>query len=325
MENAFDKPLVTISMVTYNQENYIRESIRSVLSQTYEPLEIVISDDHSTDRTWEIILEEIDHYRRTNGVHKKFVLNRNETNLGIARNCNIAASLHHGLLYVANDGDDISFPNRVERIVEEWNKTGRCASVVTHDGIKIDRHGREIGTVGQRGIQCPLGAVMTFSSSVINDFEGIQEIDSYVDHVYARRGGLLGTELFINEKLLKYRVGSGTSSVLYSRRQPELRAAKGRMASYCQSLHDIDLFLQKKILNESRYLELRKEYESKVCENEHIIELLSDSRFIDRWKAYRKLYLSGRIGFSAFLRFPYLLPRKLGDLCYWLYGCLKNG
>ena len=82
-----DKPLVTISMLTYNQERYVRDAVRGVLAQTYEPLEIVISDDCSTDGTWNIILEEVDAYRKSGGVHKNIVLNRNEKNLGLIRHC----------------------------------------------------------------------------------------------------------------------------------------------------------------------------------------------------------------------------------------------
>ena len=74
------RPMVTICMGTYNQEEYVRDSVRGLLSQTYTPLEIVISDDCSKDHTWEIILEEVENYRKSGGEHK-IVLNRNAHNL----------------------------------------------------------------------------------------------------------------------------------------------------------------------------------------------------------------------------------------------------
>jgi glycosyltransferase involved in cell wall biosynthesis len=49
-----DTPLVTISIPTYNQERYIARAIESALAQTYRPLEIIVSDDRSSDRTLEI-------------------------------------------------------------------------------------------------------------------------------------------------------------------------------------------------------------------------------------------------------------------------------
>ena len=69
-----DRPLVTFVILSYNEERFIREGIQGAFSQTYSPLEIIISDDCSTDRTFEIIQEEVEGYK---GPHK-VVLNRNE-------------------------------------------------------------------------------------------------------------------------------------------------------------------------------------------------------------------------------------------------------
>jgi glycosyltransferase involved in cell wall biosynthesis len=54
-----DKPLLTLAMFAYNHERFIAEAVRGALRQTYSPLEIIISDDCSTDRTFEIIQSEI--------------------------------------------------------------------------------------------------------------------------------------------------------------------------------------------------------------------------------------------------------------------------
>ena len=45
-----DRPLVTFALFAYNQEQYIREAVEGAFSQTYEPLEIILSDDCSSDR-----------------------------------------------------------------------------------------------------------------------------------------------------------------------------------------------------------------------------------------------------------------------------------
>ncbi len=50
-----NKVLVSIMIPTYNQAQYIKEAVESALAQTYENLEVVVSDDNSTDNTKEIL------------------------------------------------------------------------------------------------------------------------------------------------------------------------------------------------------------------------------------------------------------------------------
>mgnify|MGYP005853322247 CR=1 FL=1 len=50
---APDRPLVTFALFAYNQEQYIREAVEGAFSQTYEPLEMILSEDCSNDRTFE--------------------------------------------------------------------------------------------------------------------------------------------------------------------------------------------------------------------------------------------------------------------------------
>ena len=71
-----DRPLITFALFAYNQERFIREAVAGAFSQTYSPLEIILSDDCSSDRTFEIIQEMTAGYE---GPHK-VILNRNEKN-----------------------------------------------------------------------------------------------------------------------------------------------------------------------------------------------------------------------------------------------------
>jgi hypothetical protein len=74
------RPLVTHFLYGYKQERSIRAAIEGVLAQTYQPLEVVLSDDCSPDGTYRVMQEMAAAYR---GPHK-VVLNRNPKNLGIA-------------------------------------------------------------------------------------------------------------------------------------------------------------------------------------------------------------------------------------------------
>jgi glycosyltransferase involved in cell wall biosynthesis len=51
--NSTQYPLVSLCIFTYNQEKYIREAVEGALSQDYPNLEIIISDDNSTDSTYD--------------------------------------------------------------------------------------------------------------------------------------------------------------------------------------------------------------------------------------------------------------------------------
>lgn len=55
--------LVSFILVAYNQEDFIEEAIISAINQNYEPLEIIISDDASTDQTFKIAKAAIDRYK----------------------------------------------------------------------------------------------------------------------------------------------------------------------------------------------------------------------------------------------------------------------
>ena len=57
------RPLVTFGLISYKQEKFIEEAIKSALSQDYSPLEIVISDDCSLDNTFSIIEKVVSEYK----------------------------------------------------------------------------------------------------------------------------------------------------------------------------------------------------------------------------------------------------------------------
>ena len=53
--NMSERPLVTFALFAYNQEKYIREAVEGAFSQTYQRMEIILSDDCSTDSTFDIL------------------------------------------------------------------------------------------------------------------------------------------------------------------------------------------------------------------------------------------------------------------------------
>jgi glycosyltransferase involved in cell wall biosynthesis len=135
-----DRPVISFVLVTYNQERFIREAVEGALSQTYSPLEIVLSDDCSTDQTFKIMKEMVSAYR---GPHK-IILNCNLRNLKTGDHFNRCMELATGELRVLGAGDDISMPGRVQRIYEVWLDSGCCAAAVMSNAIPIDEAGRDL-------------------------------------------------------------------------------------------------------------------------------------------------------------------------------------
>lgn len=123
--SGLEKPLVSFVLLAYNQEEFIREAIEGAFAQTYEPLEIVISDDCSTDRTYAVMQEMVAAY---NGPHT-VCLNRNEINLGIGPHVQYAAGLAKGAYVVLAGGDDVSLPERVSKSVEVVEQHGELGGV----------------------------------------------------------------------------------------------------------------------------------------------------------------------------------------------------
>jgi glycosyltransferase involved in cell wall biosynthesis len=119
-------PLISIVLLAYNQASLVRESIESVLQQDYENLEILLSDDCSTDTTYKIILDYAANY---SGPHRLLV-NRNERNLGIGAHVEYAVSLTRGDYIVMAGGDDISLPGRVSLSMDVIQREGELGAVI---------------------------------------------------------------------------------------------------------------------------------------------------------------------------------------------------
>jgi len=141
MKDSNDSPLVTFALISYNQEQYIEEALKSALAQTYTPLEIVVSDDCSPDNTYQIIKDIEKNYQ---GPHE-LKISQNEKNLGLAGNVNKVWEMASGELVVFQAGDDISLSHRVFTLVEAWCSRNLKPDLV-YSGVKfIDEKGEVIG------------------------------------------------------------------------------------------------------------------------------------------------------------------------------------
>jgi glycosyltransferase involved in cell wall biosynthesis len=110
-------PLVSFIIVAYNQEHYIRAAIGGAFAQAYSPLEIILSDDCSTDATFAIMQEMASGYA---GPHR-LRLNRNSSNLGLGQHYSRVMAMATGEIVEVAAGDDISLPSRTSDSVALLN------------------------------------------------------------------------------------------------------------------------------------------------------------------------------------------------------------
>lgn len=104
--------LVSIVVVTYNSGKTITETLNSIYNQTYSELELIVSDDCSTDNTVDIIRKWL-RKKQNRFVAAKFLIARK--NHGVTKNCNIAINQVHGKYVQIIAGDDILLENAIEK------------------------------------------------------------------------------------------------------------------------------------------------------------------------------------------------------------------
>ncbi len=130
-------PRVSIGIPVYNGENYLEEAMRSVLEQTFDDLELIVSDNASTDRTPEIVGDLAASDPRVRCL-------RNERNLGAAPNYNRAWQAARGTYFKWLAHDDRMLPGYLEATVAALDAAPDavlCNTVVEY----IDSAGRHIG------------------------------------------------------------------------------------------------------------------------------------------------------------------------------------
>lgn len=103
--------MISVLIITYNQENYVRETIESVLNQTYQDFEILIGDDCSSDNTEEIVKSYKD---------SRIKYFKTSFNFGINANLNMLIKNAMGEYIVLIAGDDRLRPEHLQRIKETF-------------------------------------------------------------------------------------------------------------------------------------------------------------------------------------------------------------
>lgn len=125
-------------VISYNQERYIKDALVSALNQDYEPIEVVVADDASTDETQRII-KELGHLHPA-----KLKMHFNPVNLGITENSNIGLEHCSGDFIAFMGGDDVLLPGKISRQIE-WFAEDEDRVLCGHDVEWINHNGDQLG------------------------------------------------------------------------------------------------------------------------------------------------------------------------------------
>lgn len=159
-------PLVSFCVVAYKAEEYIREAIQGAFDQDYPNLEIILSDDGSSDRTFEIMQEMASQYK---GPHK-IILNQNKPNLGPRDHyCKVLYDIAKGDILIIADGDDISLPNRTKVTVDIMQRNPEISSLSFNSQL-IDEKGNYIGPQRKELKSDNYTSILTLSDYIRYDF-----------------------------------------------------------------------------------------------------------------------------------------------------------
>lgn len=132
-----NSPLVSVIIPCYNAEKYVESAVRSIMNQTYKNLEIIITDDCSSDNTFAIL-------EKLAAEDSRIKLYKNETNLKIVKTLNKMIQFANGKYIARMDADDISLPDRVENQVEFLEKNSDIAFCGTN-AWHINENGKKNG------------------------------------------------------------------------------------------------------------------------------------------------------------------------------------
>lgn len=232
-EKIENSDLISILMPTYNVEKFVEEAVRSILYQTYKNFELIIVDDCSTDKTFEILerlAEEDDRIR----------LYRNDVNSKICKTLNKAYSYAKGAYIGRMDGDDVSEPERFE-LLKQYLEENANIDLVGSNLISIDENGVEFSRKRYPRLPRTIQWGNRFISSVSHiwlaryevyeTLAGYREVPFVEDYDFLLRGELKGFMYAnIDAYVYRCRIRTGNTGSTNGLRQR-------KAVEYIQALH----------------------------------------------------------------------------------------
>lgn len=212
--------LVTVLMPCYNASRFLDDAMQSILNQTHKHLEILAIDDGSTDGTADMIRRYAESDSR---VHPVF----NEGNVGLIKTLNKGCGLANGKYIARMDSDDISQPDRIEKLVSIL-ESDPSLSLASAGCFRLSESGQRLSRVHPKACESKalkfvcffstpvLHPCVVFRASIIEKFNFDEEYLHSEDYEFFSRL-LLGGHRFVNidEPLYQLRINSQSVSHRY--------------------------------------------------------------------------------------------------------------
>lgn len=260
-------PLISIVLCSYNGEKYISEQIESILNQTFKDLEIIISDDRSTDETINIVQA----YARKDS---RISWHINDTNLGYVKNFEKGISLAKGAYIALSDQDDVWELDKIEKLYNNIKDYVLiyCDSLFVNSKLepttqKMSSSKVMISTKNPLNLSLMnsvSGHALLFKKELTLKLVPFPELvphDWWIAFVASFNGGIT----FYNETLIKYRIHDSNSLVLNkNRKSKENKITKKQIrikAFYNKSPNNSE---SKNILSELNYLYHNISFSNKI-------------------------------------------------------------
>ena len=261
-------PKVSLCIFSYNQEEYIEDAIKGAMSQNYENMEIIVSDDNSTDGTRNVI-------SNLKKKYQKLIVNFNDKNIGIAAHVEYVANyIATGDLIILNAGDDVSKSNRCKAISDVWVENNR-PSLIMHDMEFIDYQGSKIVSeefyrapphdinkmsslekmmdffCGDTFLPIP-GAVYAISKYVFENFKhaSLYGLKAEDQSLYIR-SCLCGDVIYLDKCLILRRIHNNNLTVLKNRKWKKKITIRGKDVLIKKAVM-YDSYENNKIMNQHR-------------------------------------------------------------------------
>ena len=229
-----DTALVTVLCSCYNHQEFVTESIQSVLNQTYKNIQIIVIDDKSNDNSIAVIEKFLLNY-------PEILLIKNKTNLGLTKSVTNAMNYVKGLYFIDLAADDLLLPNCIATQVETFQNSSFDRLAMVYGNAELIKESGEHSSyyfevngalktknkipsgdiykhiINMNTTICSVSAL--YNKSIFDELNGYDTNLSYEDFDYWIRASRNYNIEFIDEVLMQKRIlPNSLQTTLYTKK-----------------------------------------------------------------------------------------------------------